>query len=200
VSDKLTQNEIDELEGTLETSSTADTSMLRDLLDKIPDGFFGDKHESDKVNELQENAANAQMENLSVSPREPEEFTVYVQNVFRQVQPAIEFHDEVMKSITSAIEKIPVLPKIVEQLEEELSRFVFSLIAPYIVPLIRNIKGELMTGSNEIIASSEQEQHVVFHDDGSTDPTHSMLSKDHFTNVSQSFCHPSSSSITNQHP
>ena len=200
MSDKLTQNEIDELEGTLETSSKADTSMLRDLLDKIPDGFFGDKHESDKVNELQENAANAQMENLSVSPREPEEFTLYVQNVFRQVQPAIEFHDEVMKSITSAIEKIPVLPKIVEQLEEELSRFVFSLIAPYIVPLIRNIKGELMTGSNEIIASSEQEQHVVFNDDRSTDPTHSMLSKDHFTNVSRPFCHPSSTSVINQHP
>lgn len=200
MSDKLTQNEIDELEGTLESSSTADTSMLRDLLDKIPDGFFGDKHESDKVNELQENAANAQMENLSVSPREPEEFTLYVQNVFRQVQPAIEFHDEVMKSITSAIEKIPVLPKIVEQLEEELSRFVFSLIAPYIVPLIRNIKGELMTGSNEIIASSEQEQHVVFNDDRSTDPTHSMLSKDHFTNVSRPFCDPLSSSTTNQHP
>lgn len=199
MSDKLTQNEIDELEGTLESSSTADTSMLRDLLDKIPDGFFGDKHESDKVNELQENAANAQMENLSVSPREPEEFTLYVQNVFRQVQPAIEFHDEVMKSITSAIEKIPVLPKIVEQLEEELSRFVFSLIAPYIVPLIRNIKGELMTGSNEIIASSEQEQHVVFNDDRSTDPTHSMLSKDHFTNVSRPFCDPVSSSTTNQH-
>lgn len=184
VSDKLTQNEIDELEGTLEQSSTADTSMLRDLLDKIPDGFFGDKHESDKVNELQENAAHAQMENMSVSPREPEEFTLYVQNVFRQVQPAIEFHDEVMKSITSAIESIPVLPKIIEQLEEELSRFVFSIIAPYIVPLIRNIKSELMTGSNEIISSSEKEQHVVFHDDSSTDPTHSMLSKDHFSNVS----------------
>lgn len=184
----MTQNEIDELEGTLEHASTADTSMLRDLLDKIPDGFFGDKHESDKIDELQQNAANAQMENMSVSPREPEEFTLYIQNVFRQVQPAIEFHDEVMKSITSAIENIPVLPKVVEQLEEELSRFVFSLIAPYVVPLIQNIKGELMTGSAEIISSSENEQHIVFHDDNSTDPTHSMLSKDHFSNVSGVDC------------
>jgi Heterokaryon incompatibility protein Het-C len=111
VSDKLTQNEIDELEGTLEESKTADTSMLRDLLDKVPDGFFGGKHESNKVNELEQNAANAHMENMSVSPREPEEFTLYVQNVFGQVKPAIEFHDEVMKGITSAIENIPVLPR-----------------------------------------------------------------------------------------
>ncbi|KAI6783368.1 uncharacterized protein J7T54_004395 [Emericellopsis cladophorae] len=183
VSDKLTQNEIDELEGTLQESSTADTSMLRDLLDKIPDGFFGDKHESDKVEEIQSNANNAQMQNMSVSPREPEEFTEYVQQTYNQVMPAIEFHDEVMKSITSAIEKIPVLPKIVEQLEEELSRFVFSVIAPFVVPLIQNIKSELTTGSDAIIQSSEREQHIVFHDDNSTDPTHSMLSKDHFSNI-----------------
>lgn len=183
VSDKLTQNEINELEGTLIESKNADTSMLRDLLDKIPDGFFGGTHESDKVEELQNNANNAQMENMSVTPREPEEFTRYVQSVYQQVLPAIEFHDEVMKAITAATEKIPVLPKIIEQLEEELSRFVFSVIAPYVVPLIQNIKNELTTGSEEIIHSSENEQHVVFNDDRSTDPTHSMLSKDHFSNV-----------------
>lgn len=158
--------------------------MLRDLLDKIPDGFFGDKHESDKLNELQSNANTAEMENMSISPREPEELTQYVQQAFRQVQPAIEFHDEIMKGITAAVEKIPVLPKVIEQLEEELSRFVFSIIAPYIVPLINNIKNELMTGSSEIIHSSEQEQHIVFNEDSSTDPTHSMLAKDHFSNVS----------------
>ena len=158
--------------------------MLRDLLDKIPDGIFGDKHESDKVNQLQENATAAQMENTSVSPREPEEFTRYVQQIFKQVMPAIEFHDDIMKSITNAIEKIPVLPKIVEQLEEQLSVFVFSVIAPFMVPLIHQIRNELKTGSEEIIESSEREQHIVFNDDRSTNPTHSMLSKDHFSNVS----------------
>uniref|UniRef100_A0A8H7N7V6 Het-C-domain-containing protein n=1 Tax=Bionectria ochroleuca TaxID=29856 RepID=A0A8H7N7V6_BIOOC len=183
VSDKLTQNEIDELEGTLQESAKSDTSLLKDLLDKIPDGIFGDKHESDKLEQLQENANNAQMENMNVSPREPEEFTRYIQQVYGQVLPVIEFHDEIMKGITAAIEKIPVLPKIIEQLEEELSRFVFSLIAPFVVPLIQNIKNELATGSNQIIESSEAEQHVVFDNDDSSDPTHSMLSKDHFTNI-----------------
>ncbi|CAM1504461.1 Fc.00g020520.m01.CDS01 [Cosmosporella sp. VM-42] len=183
VSDKLTQNEIEELEGTLQAGAQSDTSMLRDLLDKIPDGIFGDKHQSDKVDELQSNAANAQMQNMSVSPREPEEFTLYVKQMFQQVMPAIEFHDDVMKSISAAIEKIPVLPKIIEQLEEQLSVFVFSLIAPFIVPLIKQIRNELKTGSDEIIESSEREQHVVFHNDRSSDPTHSMLSKDHFSNI-----------------
>ncbi|KAH7156397.1 heterokaryon incompatibility protein Het-C-domain-containing protein [Dactylonectria macrodidyma] len=183
VNDKLTQNEIDELESTLKQDSRADTSLLRDLLDKIPDGIFGDKHQSDRLDELQENASQAQMENTAVSPREPEEFTAYIQNVFKQVMPAIEFHDDIMKSISSAVEKIPVLPKVIEQLEEQLSTFIFSLIAPFIVPLIHQIRGELKNGSNEIIESSEREQHIVFHDDNSSNPTHSMLSKDHFSNI-----------------
>ncbi|KAM0441034.1 hypothetical protein ACHAPT_000339 [Fusarium lateritium] len=183
VSDKLTQNEIDELEGTLQQGASSDTSMLRDLLDKIPDGIFGDKHQSDRVDELQQNAATAQMENVAVSPREPEEFTLYIQNVFKQVMPAIEFHDDIMKSISGAVEKIPVLPKIIEQLEEQLSVFIFSIIAPFIIPLIQQIRNELKTGSEEIIESSEREQHIVFHNDNSSDPTHSMLSKDHFSNI-----------------
>jgi hypothetical protein len=180
----LTQNEIDELEGTLEESKNADTSLLRELLDKIPDGLFGDKHQSDRIDQIQSNATASQVQHMSVSPRDPEEFTVYVQNVFHQVLPAIEFHDDVMKTITAAVEKIPLLPKIIEQLEEQLSKFVFSIIAPFIVPLIHQIRNELKTGSDEIIQSSEKEQHIVFDNDRCTDPTHSMLSKDHFSNVS----------------
>lgn len=180
----MTQNEIEELEGTLQDSKNSDTSLLRDLLDKIPDGLFGGKDQKGRIDQIQDNASSAQVETMSVSPRNPEEFTVYVQTVYRQIMPAIEFHDDIMKGITSAVEKIPVLPKIIEQLEEQLSRFVFSIMAPFVVPLIRQIKNELATGSGEVIKSSEQEQHVVFNDDRSTDPTHSMLSKDHFSNVS----------------
>lgn len=42
---------------------------------------------------------------------------------------------------------------------------------------------ELATGSSEVIQSSKDKQLIVFHDDHSTDPTHSMLSKDHFSNI-----------------
>jgi hypothetical protein len=150
----------------------------------IPDGIFGGKHQSDKVSEIQNNANASQLQNMRVSPREPEEYTLYVKQIFDQIIPAIQFHDDVMKSISQAIEKIPVLPKILEQLEEQLSTFVFSIIAPFVVPVISQIRSELKTGSDEIIESSQKEQHIVFHDDNCTDPTHSMLSKDHFSNVS----------------
>ncbi|KAJ4397296.1 hypothetical protein N0V93_001520 [Gnomoniopsis smithogilvyi] len=183
VSDKLTQNEIEELEGTLQQSSQGDTSILRNLLDKIPSGLFGGDDKKSKMEELQNNANAAQMQQTSISPRDPEEYTLYIRNIFQQIMPAIEFHDEIIQKISEQIEKIPILPKIIEQLEDQLSVFVFSLIAPFIVPVISQIKNELRTGSDEIIESSNNEQHIVFNDDESTDPTHSMLSKDHFSNI-----------------
>lgn len=152
-------------------------------MDKIPDGLIGGGDKKKKMNDIKTNAAAAQMENMNLSPREPEEMTRQVQQIFAQIMPAIEFHDELLQGISEAVEKIPVLPKIIEQLEEQLSVYVFSIIAPFVVPVIRQIKSELATGSSEIIQSSENEQLVVFHDDESTDPTHSMLSKDHFSNV-----------------
>ncbi|KAI0473736.1 Het-C-domain-containing protein [Xylariaceae sp. FL0804] len=183
VSDKLTQNEIQELEGTLQQNANNDNSVLEDLLDKIPDGMFGGDDKKGQMHEIQDNANNAQMENTSISPREPEEFTQYIQQVFEKVMPAIKLHDDIMQSISEAIEKIPVLPKLVENLEEQMSKWVFTIMAPFVVPIIKQVKNELRTGSEEIIESSKNEQHIVFNDDECTDPTHSMLSKDHFSNI-----------------
>ncbi len=180
----MIQSEIQDLEGTLQQSQNKnDTSLLRDLLDKIPDGLFGGDDKKSKLDDIQSNAAAAQMEQVTVSPREPEEFTVYIQNVFAQIKPAIEYHDDLLQSISQAISKIPVLPKVLEQLEEQLSLFVFSVIAPFIIPVIDQVKNELATGATEIIESSNKDQHNIFYDDECSDPTHSMLSKDHFTNV-----------------
>ncbi|KAK4229126.1 heterokaryon incompatibility protein Het-C-domain-containing protein [Podospora fimiseda] len=182
VSDKLVQSEIEDLEGTLKASQRNDTSALRDLLDMIPDGLIGGDKKG-KADEIQQNAQAAQMEQMSISPKDPEEFTLQAQQIFRQIMPAIEYHDELLQTISQAISRIPILPKIIEQLEEQLSLFVFSVIAPFIIPVIDQIKNELATGATEIIESSKNDQHIVFEDDYSSDPTHSMLSKDHFTNI-----------------
>ena len=184
VSDKATQSEIQELEGTIEHSGRADTSKLKDLLNSIPSGLFGNKDEASAADEVQANAMAGQMNNVRVSPRRPEEFTRQMQEVVRQIYPVIEWHDEIMLGITEAIEKIPILPDILEQLQEQLTIFVFSLIAPFILPIITSIKTELEHGSSEVIESSKKQQLNVFYDSRSTDPTHSMLSKDHFSNVS----------------
>ncbi|KXT16403.1 hypothetical protein AC579_5597 [Pseudocercospora musae] len=181
--DKATQYELDELEGTLIQSQNADTSLLQDLLDKLPPGILGDSDQKGKAEQLKVNAQAQQMQNMHITPKEPEAFTQQVEEIHRQIYPLFEFHDNLMKSINEAIEKIPVLPDLIEQLQDQVSIFVFSLIAPFVVPIVNQIKNELRTGSSEIIQSSKAQQLNVFQDDNCTDPTHSMLSKDHFSNV-----------------
>lgn len=185
LSDKSTQSEIQELEGTINSSQNQqNVSMVKQLLSQLPSGLFGGgDNPAGKVDQLQANAAAAQMQNMHITPKQPEAFTQQVLLIQKQIYPVIEFHDQIMKGITETIDKIPVLPDLIEQLQEQISVFVFSLIAPFILPLIRQIKAELATGSSEIINSSREQQHIVFNNDNSSDPTHSMLSKDHFSNV-----------------
>jgi hypothetical protein len=182
--DKATQSEIQELEGTMQNSSRADTSVLKELLNSVPSGLFGGSDQAGKADELQTNAVTAQMSQTHVSPRQPEAFTRQMQQVSKEIYPIIQWHDEIMQQITEAIEKIPILPDLIEQIENEINVFVFSLLAPFVVPIINQIKTELNEGSSEIIQSSKDKQLIVFHDDHSSNPTHSMLSKDHFSNVS----------------
>ncbi|KFY06088.1 hypothetical protein V492_08153, partial [Pseudogymnoascus sp. VKM F-4246] len=181
--DKATQSEIQQLEGTMENGKSADTSFLREILSKIPSGIFGDDDEAGKAEELRTNATTAQMNQVRVSPREPEAFTRQMQECVKQIYPIIEWHDNLMKKISTAIEKIPILPELIEQLENQVNIFVFSLLAPFVLPLINQMKTELNEGSSEIINSSKAQQHNVFQDDHSSDPTHSMLSKDHFSSI-----------------
>ena len=184
-SDKATQSELEELEGAISHAKNSDTSLLKDILKKIPSGVFGSGNDdpAGKADELQANSNAAHMENMRISPKEPEAFTKQVNDIMKQIYPIIEFHDNIMKGISSAIDKIPILPDLIEQLQDQVNLFVFSLLAPYIMPIISQVKNELHTGSSEVIKSSQEHQMAVFSNDNDTDPTNSMLSKDHFSNV-----------------
>jgi len=157
--------------------------MIKDLLSQLPDGIFGDKDQVGKADELEQNAQAAKMNNMHISPKEPEEFTQQMGELVKQIYPIMEFHDEIMQSISEFIEKIPVLPELIEQVQDQVTTFVFSLLAPFVLPIIDQVKTELETGSSEVIASSREKQHIVFNDPNCSDPTHSMLSKDHFSNI-----------------
>ena len=183
VNDKATQSEIQQLEGTMQGAQKNDTSFLKELLAKIPEGVFGDTDEASKADELRDNALNAQMNQTRVSPREPEAFTQQMNEYVKQIYPIIEWHDETMQKISKAIDNVPILPEIIEKLEEQINIFVFGLLAPFVLPLIEQLKNELNTGSSEIIQSSKDKQLIVFNDDDCSDPTHSMLAKDHFSNI-----------------
>jgi hypothetical protein len=184
ISDKATQSELQELEGAIsDADRKGNKSQIKDLLSQLPDGIFGGKDQAGKADELEENSQANAMGNMRVTPKEPEAFTEQLGELVKQIYPIMEFHDEIMQSIAKFIENIPILPEIIEQVQDQVTIFVFSLLAPFILPILTQVKTELETGSSEVIASSREKQHIVFNDDYCTDPTHSMLSKDHFSNI-----------------
>lgn len=57
------------------------------------------------------------MQNTHISPREPEAWTRQIEEITKQIYPIIEWHDDLMKSIAEFIEKIPILPDLINQLQ-----------------------------------------------------------------------------------
>ena len=100
-----------------------------------------------------------------------------------KIYPILEFRDRVVKVISATIEKIPGLEALVEKITETLTLFVLSLLAPYIRPIINAVSKQLKAGSGGVIDASGKHQYEPWTDPHCSDPTHSLLSKDHFSNV-----------------
>ncbi|KAB5585462.1 heterokaryon incompatibility Het-C [Coniochaeta sp. 2T2.1] len=103
--------------------------------------------------------------------------------VAKQIYPILEFRDKIVKSISSMISKIPGLEKLLDKISETLTAFVLGLLAPFIRPIIEQVSKVLKDGSSTVINSSAKSQLEPWKNPNCTDPTHSMLSKDHFTNI-----------------
>lgn len=100
-----------------------------------------------------------------------------------QIYPILEFRDKVVKAISATIEKIPGLEALVEKITDTLTLFVLSLLAPFIRPIIDAVSKQLKTGSSGVIDASGRHQYEPWTDSHCSDPTHSLLSKDHFSNI-----------------
>jgi hypothetical protein len=100
-----------------------------------------------------------------------------------QIYPILAFRDKVVRTISAVIEKIPGLEELVEKITETLTVFILSLLAPFVRPVIEALTKTLRTGSSGVIESSAKQQFGPWTDPNCSDPTHSMLSKDHFSNI-----------------
>lgn len=105
------------------------------------------------------------------------------QETVRKIYPILEFRDKVVRAISATIEKIPGLEALVDKITETLTLFVLSLLAPFVRPIINAVSAQLKNGSSAVIDTSAQHQYEPWSDNHCTDPTHSLLSKDHFSNI-----------------
>lgn len=100
-----------------------------------------------------------------------------------QIYPILAFRDKVVRTISAVIEKIPGLEALVDRITETLTVFVLSLLAPFVRPLLKALTKSLQLSSSGVVESSAKHQFEPWSDPNCTNPTHSMLSKDHFSNV-----------------
>lgn len=126
----------------------------------------------------QENVSRA---NTNLVPGMSEDFDPV--KVAKQIYPILLFRDKIVKSINSVISKIPGLEKLIEHISETLTAFVLGLLAPFVRPIIKQVSKALKDGSSGVISASANSQYEPWKDPNCSNPTHSMLSKDHFTNV-----------------
>ncbi|KAK5947500.1 hypothetical protein PMZ80_001651 [Knufia obscura] len=101
----------------------------------------------------------------------------------KQIYPILAFRDKVVRSISSIIEKIPGLEALVERIVETLTVFIFSLLAPFVRPVLNALQKTLQSSSEGVTEWNKKHQYEVWDDPNCSDPTHSMLSKDHFSNI-----------------
>lgn len=105
------------------------------------------------------------------------------QETAAKIYPILAFRDKVVRKLNSIIEKIPGLEAIIEKITETLTVFIMSLLAPFVRPLINAASKSLQAGSAGVVDASGKHQYEPWTDPHCTDPTHSLLSKDHFANV-----------------
>jgi hypothetical protein len=68
-----------------------------------------------------------------------------------------------------------------QSIMENITVFVFTTLEPYLKPLMKTATTQLSNSAAEVI--NKIDQYEVFNDPHASDPTHSILSKDHFVSV-----------------
>ena len=101
----------------------------------------------------------------------------------KKIYPLLLFRDNVVRTISSIVSKIPGLEKMIDLITEKVTLFIMGLLAPFIKPVIAAASNALKTGSGTVVEASQRQQYLVWEDPTSSDPTHSLLSKDHFSNI-----------------
>lgn len=203
--DHFTQAEVDEVdialknaEGTSNSGGSSsrgffglgaptDFISLVGTLPGVGDGFASQARDLKAASDAQDRANHQQMsrdmtrDNANVVPGMSPNFDPV--KVAGQIYPILEFRDKIVKAISRGISKVPGLEKLLEKISETLTAFILGLLAPFIRPIINQISKSLKDGSSGVITASANSQLEPWENPRCSDPTHSMLSKDHFTNI-----------------
>ncbi|KAH6613331.1 heterokaryon incompatibility Het-C [Chaetomium tenue] len=198
--DHFTQSEVDEIDIALKNAEQANNSSsgqrgffgsgsggggdFISMLGQLPgvgDGFASQARDLKAASAAQERENARDASNVNVMPGMSPNFDPV--KVSGQIYPIMQFRDRIVRSINNMISKVPGLESLLEHISETLTAFILGLLAPFVRPIINQVSKALKEGSSGLIATSAQQQFEPWNNPRCSDPTHSMLSKDHFTNI-----------------
>ncbi|CAE6464046.1 unnamed protein product [Rhizoctonia solani] len=100
------------------------------------------------------------------------------EEVQQRLLEVLKWHDQVMHDITRTIQNIPGLEILLDELTNAMNAYVYTTLEPWLTPILQQATGALQEGSAAVIDSDDQ--YEVFNNPDASDPSHSLLSKDHF--------------------
>lgn len=174
----------------LDIGSSKGSGDFISLLSKLPGvgaGFAAQAKDLKAESDAQERANKAHADrpaqpgNPNVIPGMDPDFDPV--KTAARIYPILAFRDKIVKAISRGISKVPGLEKLLDHISETLTAFIMGLLAPFIRPIIKAVSKNLKAGSAGVISASARSQHEPWDNPRCSDPTHSMLAKDHFTNV-----------------
>ncbi|ETW86830.1 hypothetical protein HETIRDRAFT_121390 [Heterobasidion irregulare TC 32-1] len=169
--DHLSQASVTDLSQKLSDASSSDQnsniSKLKDLLSKLPLG--GDS--SSQMGEAESLQASSKAYSFNPDDVAPKE-------VQQQLWALLKWRDGVYRDVLEKIEKIPGLSELIDGITDALNAYVYTILTPWLTPILKQTTDVLGEGSKAVIDSDDQ--YEVFNDPRASDPSHSLLSKDHF--------------------
>ncbi|GAA99255.1 uncharacterized protein L969DRAFT_86483 [Mixia osmundae IAM 14324] len=164
--DKLSEASVSDLNKAINRAKSEPTdstgSALHAMFGQLP-GTSGN-HLSRELDDVQ----NISRDPMDMSPQE----------LHAVLWKILKFRDDVCLVIERTIEKIPGLSSLVEKLTTAINKWVFTVLEPYVKPVLMGGTSALQSGSSAVIDNPEQ--YAVWDNPTASDPTHSNLSKDHF--------------------
>jgi len=167
----------------LGSSSGGDGDFIS-LVSKLPGiggGFASQARDLKEASETQKRENTRAEGNVNVVPGMSPDFDPV--QVAKKIYPILEFRDKIVRAISNMISKIPGLESLLDHISETLTVFILGLLAPFVQPIITAVSKQLKDGSTGLINSSANQQLEPWTNPRCDNPTHSMLSKDHFTNI-----------------
>ncbi|CAE6472919.1 unnamed protein product [Rhizoctonia solani] len=150
-----------------QNQSESPITKLHAILGQIPSGG-GDQQQGAMEQGDQIRAKAFDFNPNDVAPEE----------VQQRLLEILKWHDQVMHDITETIQNIPGLEKLMDELTNAMNAYVYTTLEPWLTPILQQTTGALQEGSAAVIDSDDQ--YEVFNNPDASDPSHSLLSKDHF--------------------